>query len=62
MWLELKSDKLNGLDFDRQKIIGNYIVDFYCAEKGMVIEVDGATHDHRQEETLSVTNIYKVWV
>ena len=50
LWLELKSDKLNGLDFDRQKIIGNYIVDFYCAEKAVVIEVDGATHDHRQEE------------
>jgi len=30
LWLELKADKLNGLDFDRQKIIGNYIVDFYC--------------------------------
>jgi len=33
LWLELKSKKLNGLDFDRQKIIGNYIVDFYCAER-----------------------------
>ena len=50
LWIELKSDKLNGLDFDRQKIIGNYIVDFYCAEKAVVIEVDGSSHDSKQLE------------
>lgn len=50
LWLELKSKKLNGLDFDRQKIIGSYIVDFYCAEKIVVIEVDGSTHDNKQLE------------
>lgn len=50
LWLELKGEKLNGLDFDRQKIIGNYIVDFYCAEKSVVIEVDGSSHDGRQDE------------
>jgi len=43
----MKSGQLNGLDFDRQKIIGNYIVDFYCAEKGVVIEADGNSHDSR---------------
>lgn len=50
LWLELKSKKLNGLDFDRQKIIGNYIVDFYCAEKAVVIEVDGSSHDSKQHQ------------
>ena len=30
--------------FNRQKVIANYIVDFYCAEAGLVIEVDGAQH------------------
>ncbi len=50
LWRELKSKKLHGLDFDRQKIIGNYIVDFYCAEKSVVIEVDGNSHDNRQRE------------
>ncbi len=50
LWLELKGKKLNGLDFDRQKIIGNYIVDFYCAEKAVVIEVDGSSHDSKQLE------------
>lgn len=50
LWLELKNAKINGLDFDRQKIIGNYIVDFYCAEKAVVIEVDGSSHDSKQLE------------
>ncbi len=50
LWNELKSKKLNGLDFDRQKIIGNYIVDFYCAEKMTVIEVDGASHNNKAAE------------
>ncbi len=30
--------------FLRQKIIGNFIVDFYCSELGLVIELDGETH------------------
>lgn len=50
LWLELKNKKLNDLDFDRQKIIGNYIVDFYCAEKSVVLEVDGSSHDDKQIE------------
>ena len=50
LWLELKGKKMNGLDFDRQKIIGNFIVDFYCAEKAVVIEVDGSSHDSKQNE------------
>ncbi|MEZ4679943.1 MAG: endonuclease domain-containing protein [Caldilineaceae bacterium] len=31
-----------------KKIIGNYIADFYCAEKDVVIEVDGSSHDSKQ--------------
>ena len=46
---QLKSKQFFGLDFDRQKIIGNYIVDFYCAEKAVVIEVDGSSHDNKTE-------------
>ena len=30
--------------FLRQKVIGNYIVDFYCAEAGLIIEIDGSQH------------------
>jgi len=49
LWNQLKQKKFNRLDFDRQKIIGNYIVDFFCAEKGVVIEADGASHEGRED-------------
>lgn len=49
LWNELKRKQLNGLDFDRQKVIGNYIVDFYCAEKNVVIEIDGSSHENKVE-------------
>lgn len=32
----------------RQKVIGNYVVDFYCAEAKLVIELDGSQHRTRQ--------------
>ena len=48
-WKQIKTGKLNGLDFDRQKIIGNYIVDFYCAEKNAVIEIDGSSHYGKED-------------
>lgn len=48
-WNQVKSGKFNGLDFDRQKIIGNYIVDFYCAEKDTVIEIDGSSHYGKED-------------
>lgn len=48
-WKALKKNQQNGLEFDRQKIIGNYIVDFYCAEKELAIEVDGGSHEDRGE-------------
>lgn len=48
-WNQVKNGKFNGLDFDRQIIIGNFIVDFYCAEKKTVIEIDGGIHNERAE-------------
>jgi len=45
LWNELKNGKLNGYDFDRQREIGNYIVDFYCKDVGLAIEIDGITHE-----------------
>ncbi|MFT6204560.1 MAG: very-short-patch-repair endonuclease [Spirosomataceae bacterium] len=33
-----------GYDFDRQKPIDNYIVDFYCQDLKLVVEIDGITH------------------
>ena len=36
--------------FLRQKVIGNYIVDFYCAKANLVIELDGSQHGHEEIE------------
>ena len=44
LWNQLKGGQLNGLRFIRQKPIGNFIVDFYCKEVGLVIELDGLSH------------------
>ena len=45
LWNEIKNKKLLGYDFDRQRPIGTYIVDFYCKELKLAIEVDGITHE-----------------
>jgi very-short-patch-repair endonuclease len=48
-WQQVKNKKIMNLDFDRQKIIGNYIVDFYCKNLGIIIEIDGSSHNNKQE-------------
>ena len=45
LWNQLKNKKLKGYDFHRQKPILNYILDFFCHELYLAIEVDGITHD-----------------
>ena len=37
---------MKGKDFHRQKPIMDYIVDFFCPELGMAIEIDGGSHDN----------------
>jgi very-short-patch-repair endonuclease len=44
LWKELKQKQMMGFDFDRQRPIDKYIVDFYCKDLMLAIEVDGATH------------------
>jgi len=48
LWNELKDDKFWGFDFDRQRCIDNYIVDFYCKDLMLAIEVDGMSHNHEE--------------
>ena len=43
LWEELRGKKL-GVKFRRQHIIDSFIVDFYCVEKALVVEVDGEIH------------------
>jgi len=44
LWQRLRAKQLKGLKFLRQYIIGSYIVDFYCHEEQVVIEIDGSGH------------------
>lgn len=44
LWLHLRRKQLGGVQFYRQKSIGNYIVDFYAPRAKIVIEVDGSQH------------------
>ena len=44
LWLKLRRKQLKERPFYRQKIIGKYIVDFYCPKANLVIELDGGQH------------------
>lgn len=46
IWFNLLSKRnFRNLKFVKQKIIGNYILDFYCSELLLCVEIDGETHD-----------------
>ncbi|HAB50650.1 MAG: DNA methylase [Ignavibacteria bacterium RIFOXYB2_FULL_35_12] len=49
LWNYLKCKQMKGYDFHRQKPIDNYIVDFFCNELMLAIEVDGESH-YRNEK------------
>ncbi|MDH0564431.1 endonuclease domain-containing protein [Acinetobacter courvalinii] len=44
MWQLLRAKRFINLKFRRQHVIAPYIVDFYCHELGLVIELDGSQH------------------
>ena len=60
LWLYLKGNKL-GVKFRRQQGIGPYIMDFYCKEKSLVIELDGSQHkegkDYDKERDIYIESL-----
>ena len=44
LWNHIRRKQIKGIQFFRQRPIGNYIVDFYAPDAGLVIEVDGGQH------------------
>ena len=48
-WKEVRNKSFWTIDFDRQRIIGNYIVDFYVKALGLVVEIDGEIHNFQEE-------------
>jgi very-short-patch-repair endonuclease len=50
LWNYLKGKKMMGYDFHRQKPVLKYIVDFFCKELMLAIEIDGLTHNDDGEQ------------
>jgi very-short-patch-repair endonuclease len=59
LWKQLRSGRLEGYSFNRQKPIGQFIVDFYCKPLKLVIEVDGGYH-YEEEQILIDTGRQKM--
>ena len=49
LWKRIKGKQIKGYDFHRQKPIDNYIVDFFCEDLTLAIEIDGASHYENEE-------------
>ncbi|GHA74751.1 endonuclease domain-containing protein [Pontibacter akesuensis] len=47
LWQEIKEGKMHDVQFHRQVPMLNFIVDFYCHELRLAIEVDGNSHEHK---------------
>jgi very-short-patch-repair endonuclease len=68
LWFYLKNKKM-GVKFRRQQSIGPYIVDFYCKEKNLVVELDGSQHienkDYDKERDLYLKTlgikVFRFW-
>jgi len=69
LWRQLSNSQLNHYKFRRQAVIFPYICDFFCPAKGLIVEVDGDSHDvpydarrdaylaEKGFETIRITNI-----
>ena len=64
LWEAFRHRRLGGLKFLRQRPIGGFIVDFYCAKAALVVEVDGGIHaqtetaDAERERVLATRGVY----
>ena len=49
LWQHLRYKQVDGTRFRRQHLIGRFIVDFYCSEHRLIVEVDGDVHGTQAE-------------
>jgi len=49
IWSRIRKKQVKDYQFYRQRIIGNYIVDFYCPKAGLIVELDGGQHYHPED-------------
>ena len=55
LWQQLRNRQVAGLKFRRQVPIGHYIVDFFCLERNLIVEVDGGQHARTLERDAART-------
>ncbi len=49
LWKYIQRKQLNGKKFRRQYSVGGYVLDFYCPECKLAIEIDGSSHDSKMK-------------
>ena len=61
LWKQLRNRQVKGFRFRRQHPVGEFVVDFFCYEAKLVIELDGEAHDNsfQKERDLERTKILK---
>jgi very-short-patch-repair endonuclease len=52
LWRHLRAKQMEGFKFRRQQPIGNYVVDFVCFDKRIVVEVDGGQHAIQRDKDI----------
>ncbi len=63
LWARLRANRLNGLAFRRQQVVGGFIADFYCRAARLIIECDGRVHadqveyDRERDRIIGVYNL-----
>lgn len=62
LWRKLSRSQLGGYKFRRQHVIGNCIVDFFCPQKALIVEIDGDTHDSARDARRDAINALRGYV
>lgn len=60
LWEYLRNRNLDGLKFRRQHPIDKFIADFYCHQKKLVVELDGAVHDDNMNAQYDEARTYEL--
>ena len=57
LWFRLRDRRLAGWKFKRQAPIDRFVVDFFCSDAKLIVELDGGQHDHDRERDADRTRI-----
>jgi len=60
LWKRLRNRKLNGAKFRRQHPMKQFILDFYCADKKLAIELDGNVHNSSEAKEYDENRSYEL--